>query len=174
MAKIGEETISTISDQREQMALVLREINQASQAIDRVIKVIGDIVFQTDVLAFNAAMEAARVSQHSENANIYKGNAVDADVQKMFELANGVRLSSAIVSDIARMSGDQVTALAKLNDEIKETTLIPRVAPPKSEETSTGHRFGQERIYALATTARHLLPPHVDEEKVALRQDELA
>jgi methyl-accepting chemotaxis protein len=48
------------------MMKAVMEINDASNKIGKVIKVIDDIAFQTNILALNASVEAARAGQHGK------------------------------------------------------------------------------------------------------------
>jgi methyl-accepting chemotaxis protein len=57
----------------QEMSEAVREINDASKSIEKVIKVIEDIAFQTNILSLNAAVEAARAGVNG------KGFAVVAD-----------------------------------------------------------------------------------------------
>lgn len=55
------------------VAITMHAIKESSQQIEEIISVIDDIAFQTNILAFNAAIEAARAGMHGQGFSIVAG-----------------------------------------------------------------------------------------------------
>ncbi|GHV05700.1 methyl-accepting chemotaxis protein [Clostridia bacterium] len=127
------------SAQMSDMIQAVKEINDASQSIQKVINVIDNIAFQTNILALNAAVEAARAGQHG------KGFAVVAE-----EVRNLAAKSAAAASDTgsliansmekaelgARIAGETAASLSEIVDGINESSKIVSDIAASSEEQS--------------------------------------
>jgi methyl-accepting chemotaxis protein len=100
------------SEQMSDMIQAVRDINDASNEIQKVIKVIDDIAFQTNILALNAAVEAARAGQHG------KGFAVVAE-----EVRSLAAKSAEAASDTGTLIENSMEK-AKLGVKIAEETSV--------------------------------------------------
>ncbi|MDR1736795.1 MAG: methyl-accepting chemotaxis protein [Oscillospiraceae bacterium] len=129
------------SRQMDEMMAAVKEINQASQSINKVIKVIDDIAFQTNILSLNAAVEAARAGQHG------KGFAVVAEevrglAAKSAEAAKdteGLIANSMAKAELgSRIANDTAASLADIVSGINESSQIVTEIAKSSEEQSLG------------------------------------
>ena len=98
-AQTGDETMT-------QLTAAMRGINESSGEISKIIKVIEEIAFQTNLLALNAAVEAARAGEHG------KGFAVVAD-----EVRNLSQRAAQAARETARLIEGSV-GRAKEGDEV--------------------------------------------------------
>ena len=129
------------SQQMDGMMSAVKDINHASQSIEKVIKVINDIAFQTNILALNAAVEAARAGQHG------KGFAVVAEEVRNLasKSADAAKDTGVLIANSmekaelgARIANETAASFDEIVSGINESSQVIAQIATSSEEQSLG------------------------------------
>jgi len=118
-AQTGDETVARLND-------AMTGINESSDKISRIIKVIEEIAFQTNLLALNAAVEAARAGEHGKgfavvadevrNLAMRAAEAARETTPLIEESVNRARDGSAVTADVSESLGAIATDIATVTD----------------------------------------------------------
>lgn len=128
----------------------IQQLGKSSQQIGEIIRVIDDIAEQTNLLALNAAIEAARAGEHG------KGFAVVADeVRKLAgRSANATKEIAVLIENIQKGVGEAVQSMSAGTEEVKKGTELAEQAGTALEQILVAVNKVVEQIMQVSEAAK--------------------
>ncbi|MCR2745668.1 methyl-accepting chemotaxis protein [Limnobacter sp. YS8-69] len=144
LAQKGLDAANLGSRELKRSIAAIHAIQNSSSKVSEIVRVIGDIANQTNLLAFNAAIEAARAGQHGVGFSV-----VAAEVRKLAESSSSAarEISTLIEESVAQVEeGVEVSQNAAHSFE----GILSSVTETGESVKQITHSAEQQRDLAIA------------------------
>ena len=157
-AKIAKETADSGKNKMREMLVAMDELKTSSNTISKIIKTIDDIAFQTNLLAINATVEAARAGGDAGRSFSVVAEEVRNLAQKSKTAAANtaeiIEQNIALTNSGREISGEVADSLDKITHEFENLNKIIGEVNAASEEQANGVKQINQAISQMEKATR--------------------
>jgi methyl-accepting chemotaxis protein len=146
------EAMGTIRTTIAELAGDIRQLGANSAQIGDIVKVIDRIAEQTNLLALNAAIEAARAGEHGRGFAVVASEIrklADGSVQATKEIAGHIGSTQSVISEVTR-------AMTRLNDRVEDSVASTDNASAALREIVTAVLNSNSQISQISEVTRSM------------------
>jgi methyl-accepting chemotaxis protein len=137
--------VNSGDQEMQNMILCMDDINESSRNIGKIIKVIDEIAFQTNVLALNASVEAARAGEHGKGFAVVAGEVRSLSIRT----TDAVKQTSSLIEASGKNVKIGIEVANRMSEALEEIKSSMKAVENRIEAVGQASEMQTQSIHEI-------------------------